>query len=162
MKITTKTGDNGMTSNLFGERISKNSLEIEFVGEIDELQAFLGSCKVLLGEGKKFSLIDSVQDDLYMIMALVSSKGQDLSQIEVLEKSLIRMESVIAEKELKIGKLKEFIKPGKDALSTSFHIARTVCRRCERVVAGTDLDFDGAIVLKYLNRLSDLLFVLAV
>jgi len=160
MKISTKTGDKGYTSNLSGDRILKSSIEIELVGEIDELQAFLGNCKVLLKKGELFDFVDTIQENLYILMAIVSAKGKEMDLCCTIEASLKKMESIIEDYEKEIGEITEFIKPGESAISTSFHIARAVCRRCERTLIVAKLD--RPVLYKYINRLSDLLFVLAV
>lgn len=200
MKITTKTGDDGSTGLIGGARISKSDLVIEVLGCLDELQAFLGWCKVgvksgtgganevndSVGSAAKMKgmadVIDKIQNDLYGIMGKISGGDKGLD-----EKNVKWIEELIEKYESASGGAKGFVKPGKNELSARFHVARTVCRRVERVfveymeekgVGGNaSVEYRGSengdtmeedteeyaalkIILKYLNRLSDLLFLM--
>lgn len=149
MKITTKTGDKGNTGLLGGIRVSKGSLVIEVLGNLDELQAFIGACKC--------DVLECVQDDLSRIMAIIAGSEGDFDEgrVAFLENKIEEYES--------LGKnLSEFVRP-----ESRFHLARVVCRRCERVFVryieslGNGVFESSAVILRYLNRLSDLLFLLA-
>ncbi|MEK7673129.1 MAG: cob(I)yrinic acid a,c-diamide adenosyltransferase [Patescibacteria group bacterium] len=170
MKITTKTGDKGETSLFGGKRVSKASFFIGAVGELDELQALIGWCRVCVGEGNEGEVLARVIDDIYRMMSVVGFEMKcpanirqiDEEDVEFLEKEMAKFEEIV-------GGLSKFIRPGITEKAARLHIARTVCRRVERgfvegMKAGAgkmDEEMDCKMILKYLNRLSDLLFVLA-
>lgn len=186
MKIATKTGDDGSTGLFGGLRVSKSSLVIEVLGCLDELQAFLGWCKVCAEDESEevANNLDKIQEDLYRIMGGISGGGE----AGVSEKDVSWLEELIEKYEMGSDGLDGFIKPGKNELSARFHIARTVCRRSERafvkfmkdeekfanvdeavVEMKSSMDLGSSkkasydfckIVLKYLNRLSDLMFLM--
>lgn len=155
MKITTKKGDKGETSLYNGKIVSKASSVIEVLGSLDELQAVLGICRCkIVGEKKK--LILRIQKDLYRIMAIVG-KGNCPKKV----KPIGALDVKFLEKEINTGEkicgdICEFIIPGDNEISAYLNFARTVCRRAERdfVMFGGNGE-----ILKYLNRLSDLLFI---
>jgi len=165
MKITTKTGDFGETSNLTGKRVKKNSLEIEIVGQIDELQSVLGVVKNFLkNEVDEFALIEDVQSKLYDFMSIISGlKGpmEKKFESEIIE-SLEKLENYISIKNEGIS-FNKFVLPGKNTISSFLHLARSVCRRCERVFVAylEEENIDCEILCKYMNRLSDFLFIMA-
>ncbi len=167
MKITTKTGDKGETSLFGGRRVSKASSFIELVGELDELQALVGWCRVSM-KGEDSLAMDKVQDDLYRMMSVVGFEFKCPSNIKMIDESDVEfLEREMGKYEEEMDKVKEFVRPGGSELATRLHIARTVCRRVERGL----VEMSGAMndegkevagtILKYLNRLSDFLFVLA-
>ncbi|MFH1284943.1 MAG: cob(I)yrinic acid a,c-diamide adenosyltransferase [Candidatus Peregrinibacteria bacterium] len=171
MKITTKTGDGGETGLYRGKRVSKGSDVIGFLGEVDELQAFLGWCRFVGGledGAEACEIIDRVQNDLYRIMAAVGGSDAAGRAAAISEGDISKLEEDISKYENFIGDDGKFIKPGQTEEGTRFHIARTVCRRAERsavkyfggVVGGGAGKEQATVILKYLNRLSDLLFVL--
>lgn len=173
MKIYTKTGDNGTTSLIGGTKVSKAHLRIESYGTVDELNSYIGLCKDLFTDeaGKKILL--EVQDRLFTIGSSLACdpvkepkmKIPDLKEtdVELLEKEIDRMNETIPP-------MKNFILPGGHPTLSQLHIARCVCRRAERccvrleteglpaVQSGQEVE---AIIIKYLNRLSDYLFVLS-
>lgn len=167
MKITTKTGDKGETSLFGGKRVSKASSFIELVGELDELQALVGWCRVSM-KGEDALAMDKVQDDLYRMMSVVGFEFKCPSNIKMIEESDVAfLEKEMGKYEEEMDEVKKFVRPGGSELGARLHIARTVCRRVERGivemsegVSEEGKDVAGAI-LKYLNRLSDFLFVLA-
>lgn len=163
MKITTKTGDKGETSLFGGRRVSKDSLYIEVVGELDELQSFIGWARIACSEQcfePAIKVLEKVQDDLYTMMAIVgfemkAPKGMENfgpNEVELLETEIENRQSLVEN-------LNEFIRPGKCEASARLHITRAVCRRAERSVVKGNFD-NSEWILKYLNRLSDLLFIL--
>ncbi len=168
MKITTKTGDKGETSLFGGSRVSKGSFVVEVLGELDELQTFLGWCRFVGGvRGGKLvcGVVDKIQEDLGQMMGVVGCHKGKVH--EVGEKDVEWLEGVMKKYGGAVAELKGFVKPGTCENSARFHIARSVCRRVERVAvryfAEEDVHVHGSdVILKYLNRLSDLLFVLAV
>lgn len=168
MKITTKTGDKGETSLFGGSRVSKGSFVIEVLGELDELQTFLGWCRFIGGvRGGKLvcAVINKIQDDLGTMMAVVGCHKGKVRELG--EKDVEWLEGVMKKYGGAVANLKEFVLPGTSEASSRFHIVRSVCRRAERVAvryfAEEEVDVHGSdVILKYLNRLSDLLFVLAI
>lgn len=172
-KIYTKTGDKGHTNLLSGERVLKTHARVEAYGTVDELNATLGSIAASLeAEGNPLlENIITIQSSLFEIGSwLAAAPGSDVlinlkkisdTDIQWLESEIDRMQS-------RMPRLAAFILPGGDPVSAQVHIARTVCRRAERRVVGlkqtTDTEPDQdclLLVIRYLNRLADFLFVLA-
>jgi cob(I)alamin adenosyltransferase len=156
MKIYTRTGDAGATSLFGGARVAKNDPRIEAYGTVDELNSFIGVARAAWSESPIDAELHLVQSDLFDIGAKLASPGKPLadvkdSRIEALERGIDEMES-------ELTPLKTFILPGGTPAAAHLHVARTVCRRAERLVVA--LHEDGA-TLRYLNRLSDYLFVAA-
>ena len=160
-RITTKTGDDGTTL-LFGEgRVKKNSDTIECVGTIDELVSWLGLIKSQLESSRTITFLEDIQKSMFKISSMIiSSDEKNHDQIINVKEIEDRMESMIE----KIDMPEDFILPGKNILSSQTDLARTVCRRAERRLY-TIIDKQDkknlAQALKYLNRLSDYLFILA-
>ena len=166
MKIYTKTGDKGTTSLIGGTKVPKSHLRIEAYGTIDELNSYIGLCKDLLTDewGKKILL--EVQDRLFTIGSSLACDPvkapamqiPDLKEadVELLEKEIDRMNEAIPP-------MKNFILPGGHITLSHLHIARCVCRRAERccVRLETENVETTSIIIKYINRLSDYLFVLS-
>lgn len=157
-KISTRTGDEGMTGLADGTRVGKEDSRIEVIGEVDELNSTLG---LILAEPlhDEFSkLIESVQNDLFEFGAELCQPGKtriDAAHVSRLDEHLEKMNSSLAP-------LREFILPGGTRAAAFCHLARCVCRRVERSLAGLSrISSVNPESLKYLNRLSDLLFVLA-
>lgn len=164
MKIYTKTGDKGSTSLLGGTRVSKNHIRIESYGEVDELNSFIGLLRDQdIAEHAKLILIE-IQDRLFTIgSSLASDPGKskvkipELSQedIDLLESEIDKMNEVLPE-------MRSFVLPGGHTSVSFCHIARCVCRRAERhVVRLAQNEEVNELVIIYLNRLSDYLFVLS-
>ena len=164
MKIYTKTGDKGQTSLIGGTRVPKHHLRIEAYGTVDELNSWIGLIRDQpIGDHTITMLID-VQDRLFTIGSLLASDPEKSrmklpelvpSDVEQLEKEIDMMEEGLPE-------LKSFVLPGGHSFVSYIHIARCVCRRCERLV--THLSEEASvneIIAVYLNRLSDYLFVLS-
>ena len=164
MKIYTKKGDNGTTGLIGGTRVAKNSLRIDAYGTVDELNSYIGVVRDYpINEIYKLQLIE-VQDRLFTIGSSLASdpekstmKIPDLnnSDVELLEKWMDEMDEQLVP-------MKFFVLPGGHHAVSFAHVARCVCRRAERIT--TDLkekEFVSELVLIYLNRLSDYLFVLS-
>ncbi len=158
MPIYTKTGDGGKTSVFGGQRISKASPQIFACGSLDELSSFIGLAINETGKEKK--LLSEIQIDLYQIMAFLSGANVKIS---FLNQRVKFIEQIIDDVANKLPKLNRFILPQGSKTSNWFHILRTVCRRAERVVVSyyDQEKKDNPIVIVYLNRLSDLFFILA-
>ncbi|WP_205509248.1 cob(I)yrinic acid a,c-diamide adenosyltransferase [Longitalea arenae] len=165
-KIYTKTGDKGSTSLIGGTKVPKSHLRIEAYGTVDELSSWIGLCRDLLTDEAARSLLQEVQDRLFTMNASLACDPMkepkmripDLREedITLLEKEMDRMNELIPP-------MKSFILPGGHPVLSQLHITRCVCRRAERCCVRLDqesLEVD-AVILKYLNRLSDYLFVLA-
>lgn len=163
MKIYTKTGDSGTTGLFGGKRLPKNHLRIEAYGTVDELNSYIGLVRdVTTDDGTRNSL-KSIQDRLFTIGSNLASDPDknvitpdlNIADIEVLEKAMDEMNETLPA-------LRNFILPGGHTTVSFCHIARCVCRRSERlVVALHENEPVEPLILKYLNRLSDYLFVLA-
>jgi len=156
MSIYTKTGDDGTTAIYGGKRLLKSDLQVEAYGSIDELTSFIGLVLNKLINRKDKLFLISLQKDLYQIMAVLSGANID-SKFLFGEKALT-FENKIDELEKKLPRLNKFILPGGTEISSWFHILRVICRRAERNVVRFN---NNVIIVKYLNRLSDLLFVMA-
>ena len=157
-KIYTRTGDDGTTGLGDGSRLAKDSLRIEAIGAVDELNSTLGR---ILAHDIPIAVrhcLEDVQHDLFELGAELCLPG--VTKIE--EKHLARLESQLDAFNKDLPGLKEFILPGGAPSAADAHLARTICRRAERTVVALgrkEKGGDGA--RRYLNRLSDLLFVLA-
>jgi cob(I)alamin adenosyltransferase len=165
MKIYTKTGDDG-TTGLFGAgRVLKNSLRIEAYGTIDELNSILGVLGTQPGIQYFFDLIEDIQKSLFVLGSdlatpLESKTTYSIPRIE--EPDVKKLEASIDREEAFLPPLEKFILPGGSPVAAYFHQARTVSRRAEReVVALSQAEHIGTFDIQYLNRLSDLFFVLA-
>ena len=165
MKIYTKTGDAGETSLLGNKRVSKADPRVEAYGEVDELNASLGSVRAIGVDGDVATLLDAIQRDLFAVGARLADPS--LAVASRLEKAAVRLEDVerlesaIDRFESEVSPLRRFILPGGSQAGAMLHLARTVCRRAERRVVALGADAVEAHVVMYLNRLSDLLFVVA-
>ena len=175
MKITTKTGDRGETSLFGGHRVSKASRFIELVGELDELQSYVGWARCALIDAAAAAILDRVQEDLYRMMAIVGFEMNCPDNVMTIsEEDVEFLEKYIIEGQDSVKDLGKFIRPGSCEVAARLHIARTVCRRVERrmvaanetagVMTAADAVAGGegyGAMLKYLNSLSDLLFIMA-
>lgn len=160
MKIYTKTGDDGTTGLFGGGRVSKSDPRIECYGTIDELNASLGLTAVV-ADASMQPMLRRIQNDLFVIGSHLASDAQaNRKLLPILnEEHIARLESEIDAAEGQLPKLRNFILPGGTEAAARMHLARTVCRRAERllvVLAAQDVD---PLLLAYLNRLSDWLFV---
>lgn len=166
MKIYTKTGDKGETSLFGGKRVSKSSTQIEAYGAIDELNSFIGLAISISNIKEVKQNLFNVQNDLLAIGAYLS--GYPKLKLDLDDRTL-EIEKTIDKLDTKLPALRNFILPGGDNLASALHVARTVSRRAERrVISYFDQSQSSKInqhgklqVIKYLNRLSDFLFVLA-
>lgn len=160
-KVYTKTGDKGLTSLVGGERVSKASLRVDSYGDVDELNAVLGIIRSQGVDDEISSLIVKIQNDLFIMGADLASP-MDIEVPRVSAESVKNLERAIDKSLEELEPLKEFILPSGNVGGSYLHFARTVSRRAERKVVKLMEEEDiGENVLIYLNRLSDLLFVLA-
>jgi len=165
VKIYTKTGDAGETSLLGNTRVSKADARVEAYGEVDELNACLGSARAMGVDGDIAALLDVVQRDLFAVGARLADPtlavASRVEKAAVRLEDIERLESAIDRFESEVPPLRRFILPGGSQAGAMLHLARTVCRRAERRVVALGADAVEANVVIYLNRLSDLLFVVA-
>ncbi len=156
--ITTRTGDNGTTGLGDGSRIDKDAPRIAAMGEVDELNSTIG---VLRAEPLPHAidmLLGRVQNDLFDMGAELCIPGHTAMNND----HVLYLEEALAEHNAKLGRLQEFILPGGSRPAALAHVARTVCRRAERSVVALNRSATvNAPLIQYLNRLSDLCFVLA-
>jgi cob(I)alamin adenosyltransferase len=165
MKIYTRTGDAGETGLFGGTRVGKDDPRVEAYGTVDELNSCLGVARALGVSERTDAALLRMQSDLFTLgaeLACVPGKEDKLRLTLVGEPDILRLEGWIDEAEAPLSELKNFVLPGGSPSAAELHRARTVCRRAERRVltAGRVSAIRPAIVI-YLNRLSDLLFVLA-
>ncbi len=162
-KIYTKTGDQGQTGLFGGKRLPKSHQRIDAYGTVDELNAHLGLVRDHIEEEPLRALLKDIQDRLFTIGSnLASDPDKDMIVPDVKESDIERLEQEIDRMNESLPELKHFILPGGHPGISSCHIARCVCRRAERLVVGLQqVSRVDTILIRYLNRLSDYLFVLA-
>jgi cob(I)alamin adenosyltransferase len=165
MRIYTRTGDTGETSLRRGERVAKDHPRIEVTGALDELCAWLGLAQAADADPDTAGLLTRIQQDLFALSAAIANpKGQDTCEGKLAfpATKVAGLERAIDQAEARLAPLKHFILPGGVEAGARLHLARTVCRRAERrLTALAREDAVAPVLLAYVNRLSDLLFVLA-
>ena len=165
MKVYTKTGDKGKTSLFGGKRVLKNDAQIESYGNIDELNSWVGMLRDLSKSDKEKLVLLEIQETLFTAgsyLATDSSKKGSLKLPSLSELMISKLEAEMDEMDANLPAMKFFVLPGGHTSVSSCHIARTVCRRAERsIVALSSEDVDIDFVKRYVNRLSDYLFVLS-
>src|SRR5215468_4513394 len=165
IKIYTKVGDKGTTSLIGGTKVLKSDLRIEAYGTVDELNSYVGLCNDLLTDDHSKKILREIQDRLFTIGASLACdpakepkmKIPDLKEedVKLLENEIDRMNQFIPE-------MKNFVLPGGHPTVSHLHIARCVCRRAERCCVRLDeANTEDDFIIKYLNRLSDYLFILS-
>ena len=165
MKIYTRTGDEGQTGLFGGARVGKDDPRVEAYGTVDELNSCLGAVRALRPSAQTDASLLQIQSDLFTVgaeLACVPGKEDKLRMAVVSPADIARLEGWIDGSEAPLKPLSNFVLPGGCAIAAELHRARTVCRRAERrtLSAGRLSPIRAEIVI-YLNRLSDLLFVLA-
>jgi len=158
--ISTKTGDEGLTDLWSGERVRKDDVRVEAYGTVDELSCFLGEAKHWVKRPETLTILEEIQRDLFRAAGELASRGAAFTD-PILPADEERLFAYVErfEKELR---LTGFVVPGSTVQSAKIDIARTVARRAERRIITLARDSDvSAALRKYINRLSDLLFVLA-
>ena len=165
MKIYTRTGDGGETGLFDGTRVSKADARVEAYGEIDELNATLGLARAAGVDGDVDDVIVAMQRHLHALGARLADPAHRIAprvtKVDIGEAEVARLESAIDRYEGELPPLAHFILSGGSPAGAALHLARTVCRRAERRVVGLGSEAVEPVAVVYLNRLSDLLFVLA-
>ena len=171
MKIYTKTGDKGKTSLFGGTRVPKYNLRIEAYGTVDELNSFIGLIRDQKMDKQSFEVLVKIQNDLFTLGSMLATpkdkeklkSGKNRLNIPIItEKDITFLETEMDNLDKNLPAMTNFILPGGHTTVSYCHIARTVCRRAERItVQLSETEEINTITLTYLNRLSDYLFVLA-
>ncbi len=166
IKIYTKTGDKGMTSLIGGTKVPKSHLRIEAYGTVDELNSWIGFVNDQVKIKKTKKILKEIQDRLFTIgssLACDPEKETKLKIPDLKESDIIFLEKEIDKMNEELPEMKSFILQGGHIAVSSAHVARCVCRRCERLCVAIQENkmFIDPLVIKYINRLSDYLFVLA-
>jgi len=170
MSIATKTGDAGETSLMYGRRVPKTDVRVDAYGCVDELNAALGLARVTASNPFLIEQVYAVQKELIIVMGELATGSEDLERyvkdgFQLTTPAMTdRLTAAVDDLEKnKLGKFKGWAVPGKTTDSATLDLARTVCRRAERRVAGVMADAPefNAEILRYLNRLSDLCWLLA-
>ena len=164
MKIYTRTGDTGSTGLFGGPRVSKDDDRIEAYGTVDELNAAIGMARSAGVDEDIDGQLDAIQHELFSIGAELATPEPDEHDLRILNESHVAtLEGWIDEHENSVEPLKHFILPAGHSAATAMHLARSICRRAERrtvtLVRRHEVSISEALIV-YLNRLSDLLFVL--
>lgn len=164
MRIYTKTGDQGETSLVYGTRVRKDALRIESYGTVDELNSYIGLVRDQEVNVSRKEILKEIQDRLFTIGATIATEpDKDRKKIpDLFESDVAFLEQEMDKMDTELPELRYFVLPGGHQSVSFCHLARTVCRRAERlcVSLAQDEPVDG-LVIKYLNRLSDYLFVLS-
>lgn len=163
MKIYTKTGDKGLTSLIGGTRVPKHDIRIESYGTVDELNSWIGLIGDQEIEGSHKTILKHIQQTLFVIGSHLAADPErskmtlpelEIVEVELLEKAIDKMNEQLPD-------LTHFILPGGSTIISYCHLARCVCRRAERITVHlAELSFANELIIIYLNRLSDYLFVL--
>ena len=164
MKIYTKKGDDGKTSLIGGTRISKADIRIEAYGTVDELNSFIGWVRDLSNRQEQKDILIEIQDRLFTIGSYLASDSEKstMKLPELKESDITFLENKIDEMNNELPEMKSFLLPGGHPAVSCCHVARCVCRRAERVtVLLSENETVDNLIIVYLNRLSDFLFVLA-
>ena len=164
MKIYTKFGDSGETVLYGGTRLGKDALQFEAIGTVDELNAYIGYAQTLIDDPDLSELLARVQNHLFTVGADLATPTTHTksSEMRISEEFTTEMEAAIDALSAELPPLKNFILPGGCPAGAILHITRVVCRRSERCVVRLARETDVNLeILRSLNRLSDLLFVLA-
>ncbi|MEA5260068.1 cob(I)yrinic acid a,c-diamide adenosyltransferase [Arcicella aquatica] len=163
MKIYTKTGDKGTTSLVGGTRVSKTELRIEAYGTVDELNSYIGLVRDQTVNEKRKNILKEIQDRLFTIGSILASEPEQTKKRlpDLLESDIELLENEMDKMDNDLEPMRYFILPGGHQSVSFGHVARTVCRRAERIVLRLSEESEvNDLVIRYLNRLSDYIFVL--
>lgn len=163
-KVYTKRGDKGETDLLGGSAARKDSLKVESYGCIDETSSFIGLARYYTKNKVIKERLKEIQNKLLVLGGILASddRGKEMMKDQIKEEDIKLLEEYIDEYNQKLPPLTHFILPGDDEVAAYFHVARTVVRRAERRIVSLAAQEDlNPLIQKYVNRLSDLMFVLA-
>lgn len=166
-KLYTRTGDDGSTSLIGGKRVPKSHPRVMAYGKVDELMAHIAVVRSLIAQPPydalacSASVDDELLDILQELMTVASCLASEAPSASISSDTIARLEVTIDDRQRSVPPLTHFILPGGPSASAYTHVARTVCRECERLAVAIGLEPASTNVLTYLNRLSDYLFVLA-
>jgi cob(I)alamin adenosyltransferase len=164
VKIYTRTGDTGQTSLFDGSRVSKANSRVDACGDVDELNAWLGLVRASGVDADLDEALVHIQRDLFAFGAQLADPAHKIApgvgKVRLDDDSVLGLESLIDQLDAELAPLRRFILAGGTPPGAALHIARTVCRRAERRIVALEAPADGVLV-RYINRLSDLLFVMA-
>ncbi len=165
MKIYTKTGDTGQTSLISGRRVSKADIRIDSYGTVDELNSWIGLVRDQPANESRRDLLKEIQDRLFTVGATLATDPEKTSRKampDIVEADITLLEQAMDAMDAELPELRLFVLPGGHESVSYAHLARTVCRRAERLVIALDNESPvDPLVIQYLNRLSDYLFVLS-
>ena len=165
-RIYTKTGDKGGTSLIGGVRVPKNHIRIESYGTVDELNSYIGMVNDMAANGQIGDWLREIQDRLFTVGSVLATnpdKEVKMKLPDLHDEDVTWLEQRIDEMNEQLPEMRSFILPGGNLASSTCHVARCVCRRAERICVGMQEqnEFIPPLIIQYLNRLSDFLFVLA-
>ena len=164
MKLYTRTGDSGQTSLFDGTRVKKDDPRVDAYGEVDELNAWLGFARACELDPDLEAELVLIQRDLFALGAQIADPADKIAnrvtKAALGDEDVVRLEQLIDRLETEVPPLRRFILAGGTQAGAALHLARTVCRRAERRIVSLTPPTDP-VLLRYVNRLSDLLFVLA-
>jgi cob(I)alamin adenosyltransferase len=164
-RVYTRQGDKGQTGLVGGQRVGKDSPRIDAYGTVDELNAFIGAARVTAGEaglGELAEILLRVQHELFNLGSILATLPEDVHprQPRVTDVEVMRLEAEMDRMNEELAPLRSFVLPGGSRIDAELHVARTVCRRAERVcIALGRVESVPEEAIRYLNRLSDALFV---
>ncbi len=165
MKIYTRTGDDGETGLFDGTRVPKSDARVDAYGEVDELNAVVGLARAAGVDADVDDMLAHLQRDLFALGARLADPRERIAtrvtKASLSSDDVTRLEGWIDRAEAELPPLRRFILPGGCPAAATLHVARGVCRRAERRMVGLGRDATDPVLVVYVNRLSDLLFVLA-
>ena len=165
MKIYTRTGDRGETGLFDGTRVPKSDARVDAYGEVDELNALVGLVRAGRPDADIDETLGRLQRDLFALGARLADPAERIAdrvrKASLTAEDVTRLETWIDRFEAELPPLRRFILPGGSAPGATLHLARTVCRRAERRIVGLGAEAVDPVLVAYVNRLSDLLFVMA-
>jgi cob(I)alamin adenosyltransferase len=165
VKIYTKTGDHGETGLFDGTRVSKADARVDAYGEVDEVNSAIGLARAHCADAGIAAVLEALQRALHAVGAVLADPRRQIAgrvtKAAMTDADATRLEETIDRFEGELPPLRRFILAGGTPVAAALHLARTICRRAERRIVALDLEPADEPVLAYMNRLSDLLFVLA-
>ena len=165
MKIYTRTGDGGDTALFDGARVRKSDVRVAAYGDVDELNAWLGLVRATVLDEDLAEMLAHIQRDLFALGARLADPSHRIAErvtkAAISQDDISRLEGWIDGLETELPPLRRFILSGGTPAGAALHVARTVCRRAERAIVGLEPDTIEPELITYVNRLSDLLFVMA-